>query len=369
MRTILYLLQKEFIQIFRNKTILPLMFVLPMVQLLILVNAATMTMKNLRVEVVDNDYSPLSRRIASELHASPFFLVSMHNPPVSSAIDAMERGDADLVLVIPHGLEKSLMTTNQCKIQLLADAVNAQQAQLGYGYVNQVVSRLGQNIMVEMSGMQKMGGINISAHFWFNPELNYILFMFPGILVILISVVGMFLSAMNLVREKEMGTIEQMNVTPVRKYQFIVAKLLPFWVIGLFELALGLGIGKILYNLPMVGSLWLLFGMASIFLVSLLGLGLLISTFSKSQQQVAFVSYFFLLIFILMSGIFTSAENMPLWGRWANTINPIYYFMEIIRSILLKGSGFMDLLPQFTAISIFAVLLFSLAVRNYRKTA
>src|SRR5690554_3686475 len=121
MRTILYLLQKEFIQIFRNKTILPLMFVLPIVQLLILVNAATMTMKNLRVEVVDNDYSPLSRRIASELHASPFFLVSMHNPPVSTAIDAMERGDADLVLVIPQGLEKSLMTTNQCKIQLLAD--------------------------------------------------------------------------------------------------------------------------------------------------------------------------------------------------------------------------------------------------------
>jgi len=160
-----------------------------------------------------------------------------------------------------------------------------------------------------------------------------------------------------------------MNVTPVRKYQFIVAKLFPFWVIGLFELAFGLGIGKILYNLPMVGSLWLLFGMASIFLVGLLGLGLLISTFSKSQQQVSFVSYFFLLIFILMSGIFTSAENMPVWGRWANTINPIYYFMEIIRSILLKGSGFMDLLPQFTAISIFAVLLFSLAVRNYRKTA
>ena len=368
MRTILYLLQKEFIQILRNKTIIPLMFVLPMVQLLILVNAATMTMKNLRVEIVDNDYSPLSRRIASELNASPFFLVSTHKSPVSSAIDALEKGTADLVLVLPRGLEKSLMTTNHSTIQLLADAVNAQQAQLGYGYVNQVVSRLGQNVMVEMSGMQKMGGIGISAQFWFNPELNYILFMFPGILVILVSMVGMFLSAMNLVREKEMGTIEQLHVTPVRKYQFIVAKLLPFWIIVLVELAIGLGIGKILYNLPMVGSLWLLFGMASIFLVGLLGLGLLISTFSKSQQQVSFVSFFFLLIFILMSGIFTSAENMPIWGRWANTINPIYYFMEIIRSILLKGSGFMDLLPQFTAISIFAVVLVSLAVRNYRKT-
>lgn len=368
MRTIFYLLQKEFIQIFRNKTILPLMFIMPMVQLLILVNAATMTMKNLRIEVVDNDSSPISRRIISEINASPFFQLSMSNAPVSEAVEVMEKGDIDLILVIPRGLEESFITTHQSKVELLADAVNAQQAQLGYGYVNQLLNGLGQNILVEMSGVQRLGGIEISNRYWFNPELNYIHFMFPGILVILVSVIGMFLSAMNLVREKEMGTIEQINVTPVRKYQFIIAKLFPFWVIGLVELAFGLAIGKMVYNIPMVGSLWLLFGMAAVFLVGLLGLGLLISNFSQTQQQVSFVSYFFLLIFVLMSGVFTSAENMPLFGKIVNIFNPVYYFMEIVRSILLKGAVFMDLLPQFFATSIFAVALLFLAVHNYQKT-
>ncbi|MGQ1947613.1 ABC transporter permease [Geofilum sp. OHC36d9] len=368
MRTILYLLQKEFIQIFRNKTILPLIFILPVLQLLILVNAATMTMKNLRVEVVDSDHSQLSRQLLTELQASPFFVVAVNDQTVTQAVDELEKSTADLVLVIPRGLEKSLTLNNNSTVQVLADAVNSQQAQLGYAYLQQVITRLGRNLQVEMATVATGGGIVVSSRYWFNPGLNYKFFMFPGILVILVSVIGMFLTAINLVREKEMGTIEQMNVTPVRKSQFIIAKLVPFWVIGLFELAFGLLIGKLIYGIPMVGSLWLLFGMAAIYLIGLLGLGLLISTFSASQQQVTFVSYFFLLVFILMSGIFTSVDNMPQWGRWLNTLNPVYYFIDIVRSILLKGAGFRDLLAPFTAISVLAVALVSLAVRNYRKT-
>jgi ABC-2 type transport system permease protein len=253
------------------------------------------------------------------------------------------------------------------ELQLLANAINSQKAQLGYTYLQQVANKLGSHFQIEMTGKDWKMPINAEASYWYNPELNYKHFMLPGILVILVSVVGMFLTAMNLVREKEMGTIEQINVTPVRKQIFLIAKLLPFLMIGLFELGLGLLIGKFLYGVPMEGSLWLLFGIATIYLIGLLGLGLLLSTFSRSQQQVTFVSYFFLLVFILMSGIFTSVENMPEWARMVDVINPFYYFIDMIRAILLKGAGFFDLWQQILPMSLLAVSLFALSVLSYRK--
>lgn len=367
MRVLLILIQKEFLQIFRNKTILPLIFVLPVVQLLILVNAATMDMKNLRMVVCDHDNSAVSQRIIGELDASPFFVLNQQVFSVDEAVCSLENGSAELVLVIPRGLEKDMTNNIPAKIQLLANAINAQQAQLGYGYLEQVAARFSKNLLLETFGVSPETNIVVNQSFWYNTELNYKHFMLPGILTILVSIIGLFLSAMNLVREKEMGTIEQINVTPVRKYQFIAAKLIPFWMIGLVELGLGILVGRLLYGLPLEGSLPLVFGIASIYLIGLLGMGLLISTFSQSQQQVAFISYFFLLIFILMSGIFTAANNMPLWAQRINVINPVYYFIDVMRSIMLKGSSLSDMLPQVTALSLFAITLVSLAVVNYRK--
>ncbi len=369
MRVLFFLLQKEFLQIFRNHTILPLIFVLPMVQLLILVNAATMDMKNQKIIVCNHDNSTVSQRIIGELTASPFFILTGQTASVSQAINEMELGTADLVLVLPHGLEKGLMDNSSVNIQLLANAINAQQAQLGYGYIQQLLTRFGSNFHLEKTGFSPLANVEITSSYWFNPELNYKHFMLPGILTVLVSVIGLFLTAMNLVREKEMGTIEQINVTPVSRLQFISAKLIPFWIIGLFELLLGIIIGRLLYNLPLEGSLFLIFGLASIYLIGLLGMGLLISAFSNSQQQVALISFFFLLIFILMSGIFTSADNMPYWAQKVNIINPVYYFIDIMRSIMLKGSGFFDLIPQIGALTIFAMVLVTLAVANYHKRA
>jgi ABC-2 type transport system permease protein len=193
--------------------------------------------------------------------------------------------------------------------------------------------------------------------------------MVPGILVILVTIIGMFLTGLNLVREKEMGTVEQINVTPIRKSDFIIGKLLPFWIIALFDLTLGLIIGKIIFDIPMVGSIWLLYGVASVYLVGVLGIGLFISTVSSTQQQVMFLSFFFLLVFVLMSGVFTSVETMPQWARWLNRINPLFYFMKIIRMIMLKGSDFRDILPDFSALGVYGVLMLSLAVWKYRKIA
>jgi ABC-2 type transport system permease protein len=368
MRILYYLLQKEFIQIFRNKTILRLIFILPVVQLLVLVNAATLDMKNLEIVICDQDHSPLSSRLIRELDASPFFIVKAPELSVDAAIESIEKGTSDMVLVISNEFEKDLVSGNTGKVELLVNAINSQQAQLGYAYLQQVTARLGQNFIIEFSGRKSSSAIVTESSFWYNPELNYKHFMLPGILVVLVSVVGMFLTAMNLVREKEMGTIEQINVTPVRKPHFIIAKLFPFLVIGLFELVLGLIIGRVFYNIPLEGSLFLVFGIATLYLIGLLGFGLLLSTFSSSQQQVTFVSYFFLLVFILMSGIFTSVENMPEWGQRINLINPFFYFIEVMRAILMKGAGLADLWKQVLGISILAISLFAMAVLNYKKT-
>jgi ABC-2 type transport system permease protein len=193
--------------------------------------------------------------------------------------------------------------------------------------------------------------------------------MAPGILAVLVTIIGMFMSGMNLVREKEIGTIEQLNVTPVRKYHFIIGKLVPFWIIGLFDLAFGLLIAWVVFDLPIVGSLWLLFGLASVYLLSVLGLGLFISTVTDTQQQVMFISFFFMMIFILMGGIFTPVESMPQWAQTVDRLNPIFYFMKVMRMVVLKGSGFFDLIEEFVSLLILGFTFLSLAIWRYRKTA
>ncbi|MGW8315759.1 MAG: ABC transporter permease, partial [Bacteroidales bacterium] len=176
------------------------------------------------------------------------------------------------------------------------------------------------------------------------------------------------LTALNLVREKEMGTTEQINVTPIRKIQFIIAKLLPFWLIALMELAVGLVVGRILYDLPVRGSLGLLFLATSVYLLLVLGFGLFLSTISSTQQQLMFVAFFFMITFLLMSGVFTPTESMPAWAQELNRINPLAYFMKVIRMVLLKGSGFRDISREFFSMLGYAVLMLTLAVTSYRKT-
>ena len=210
--------------------------------------------------------------------------------------------------------------------------------------------------------------MEIAEGYWYNPVLEYKWYMAPGILAVLVTIIGMFMSGMNLVREKEIGTIEQLNVSPVRKHHFIIAKLVPFWIIALFDLAFGLLIAKIVFNLPIVGNLWLLFGLAGIYLISVLGIGLFISTVTEAQQQVMFVSFFFMMIFILMGGIFTPVESMPHWAEMADHLNPVYYFMRIMRMVILKGSGFLDLLEEVVSLIILGIIFLSLAIWRYRKT-
>jgi ABC-2 type transport system permease protein len=192
--------------------------------------------------------------------------------------------------------------------------------------------------------------------------------MVPGILAILVTMIGGFLTALNIVKEKEVGTIEQINVTPIKKYQFILGKMIPFWILGNVVFTLGLAVSWIVYGIAPVGSLVLLYGFIAVYLLAISGFGLLISTFCETQQQAMFIMFFFMMIFILMGGLFTSIDSMPDWAKIVAKFNPVAYLIEVMRMIILKGSGFRDIAKQLGIISLFAIVLNSWAVLNYKKT-
>lgn len=371
MRTILYILQKEFIQILRNKTILRMILILPVMQMLILVFAATNDLKTVNVYVVDKDLSTASRKMIDKFEASPFFRIRETGFSDDQAEDALKRENVDLVISIPQKFEADLRRDDKAEVQLLINAINQSKAELIYNYSGNILQGFNRNLIADWKGLPEFNPpkkITVDQNFWFNAELDYKWYMAPGILSILVTIVGMFLSGMNLVREKELGTTEQLNVTPIKKYQFILGKLIPFVFIALFDLAFGLVIARFVFDLPIVGNLPLLFGFATLYLIGALGLGLFISTLADTQQQVMFVSYFFLMIFILMGGVFTAVENMPALAQKFDHLNPIYYFIRIMRNVILKGSGFMDLLPEFISLSVIGVTFLSLAIWRYRKT-
>jgi len=368
----LFILQKEFIQILRNRTMLPMIIVLPFVQLLILVNAATFDMKDIDVFVADKDLSTTSRQLVDKFEASPFYNIVDRSFRVDQGYDKMLRDRAELILHIPQNFEHDLHNDGHAPVQLMINAINGNAAGLINAYSSRIISGYNRDIAVEWSQgrtAHATAPLDVVYSYWYNPEMNYKIYMVPGILVILVTIISLFLTAMNIVREKEMGTIEQINVTPIRKYQFIVGKLVPFLIIALFELAFGLFLGRIIFDVPIVGSLALLFGFTLVYLLVILGFGLFLSVISESQQQVMFVTFFFMLVFILMSGIFTPTESMPEWAEKLNVINPIAYLMKVIRMILLKGSGFADIVVEFYSLVVYAFISLTLAVWRYRKTA
>jgi len=345
--------------------------ILPFVQLIILVYAASFEMKKIDMVIVDQDLSTISRRLTSKFEGSPFFHLYGFTYSMSEAEKLLTSDQADLIIKIPVDFEKNLMTEKKGQVQLLINAINATSAGLINVYSNYVIADFNRNIITDHINYitpSRNKQIKITNSYWYNTELDYKIFMLPGILVILVTIIGSFLTAINIVREKEMGTIEQINVTPIRKYQFIIGKLVPFWIIAMGELAFGLTLGKLLFDIPFVGSLPLLFGFASVYLLVALGLGLFISTLANTQQQVMFIMFFFMLTFILMSGIFTPVESMPPWANVVNMINPYAYFMRVIRMVLLKGSGFFDITFEFYSLLIYASIIISLAVWRYRKT-
>jgi len=349
---------------------LPVIFVIPIVQLLILAFAVTFEIRNINLVVVDQDHSPMSRVLISKFKAPEFYTLKGYAPTYIQAAELLKVGKAHQVLVIPKGFDKDLVKETKSSVQLVTNAIDGSAAAIMNAYGVNIIMDYNQELSVKtLSGADFRQPLSVSHSYWFNPDLNYTTYMVPGILVLLITIIGMFLSSMNVVREQEIGTIEQINVSPIKKYQFVTGKLLPFWFIALFELAFGLTLARMIFHIPIVGSVYLIFGVAAVYLLAVLGIGLFISTLVNTQQQAMFLAWFFAVVFIMMSGLFTPVESMPHWAQQVNLINPIAYFIRMIRMIMLKGSQFPDIARPFFSMVVYAVFALSMAVWRYRKVA
>jgi ABC-2 type transport system permease protein len=373
MKVLGFILQKEFRQIFRDKTILAMMFALPIIQLIILPLAADFEVKNINVAYVDYDRSTYSQKLMNKIASSGYFRIVGNTISYQDALQMIERNEADIILEIPNGFERNLVRESSQKVNMALDAINGTKSSIGGGYLTAVLADFNSSLDVNTKAINNSviapaSRIELTYTSWFNPLQGYKYYMVPGILVLLLTLIGGFITALNIVREKEIGTIEQINVTPIKKWEFILGKLIPFWIVGIIVFTVGLIVMYVVYDIFPKGSLALLYLFAAVYLVALLGFGLLISTFSNSQLQAMFVAFFFMMIFMLMSGFFTSIDSMPGWARQLSNLTPVTHFITVVRLIVLKGSGFSQVRMELLYLVGFAVLLNGAAIFNYKKT-
>ena len=378
MKVLGFILQKEFRQIFRDKTILAMMFALPIIQLIILPLAANFEVKNVNVAVVDYDRSSYSQKLVNKIASSGYFRIVGSTISYPDALKLIEKNDADIMLEIPQGFERNLVREGSQQLNMSVDAINGTKSAIGSGYLTAVLTDFNRSLDVNLKSAigqpstiyhQPSTIIDITYSDWFNPRREYKYYMVPGILVLLLTLIGGFMAALNIVREKEIGTIEQINVTPMKKWQFILGKLIPFWIVGMIVFTIGLTVMYLVYGIFPKGSIPVLYLFAAVYLVALLGFGLLISTFSNSQLQAMFVAFFFMMIFMLMSGFFTSIDSMPNWARQMSNLTPVTHFITVVRLIVLKGSGLWQVRKEMYYLIGFALLLNGCAIFNYRKTS
>lgn len=370
MKVLPVLLKKEFKQIFRDSMIVKIIFVLPAIQLLILPFAADYEVRNIHVGIIDQDMSASSRAIRHAMEFSNYFNLSAFGTSYEEGVSWIESDKVDLFLQIPPDFEKNLVRTNTSDLFMAVNAVNGVKAYLGASYAQQIIQQTNQQIRqkwIPGLGASPPAPFIVEYLKWYNPKNNFQVFMVPGILAFLLTIVGGILSALNIVREKEIGTIEQLNVTPIRKYEFILGKLIPFWLLGLAILTIGLLVGYIIHGVVPGLNIWVIYLFAMVYLLAVLGMGFFISNFTETQQQAMMVFFFFMLIFVLMSGLFTPIESMPVWAQWIARVNPVTYGVDVMRMVLLKGARLNDITTHFKVIGFEAFIMNGLAIWTYRK--
>ena len=372
MRRLLFMIWKELLELRMDRRMLPIVFVAPVLQLVVLGYAATTDVKNVPMVVVDGDRSTASRDLVQTFDASPYFTVKTVLASENDVAPFLETGDAWLALAIPAGYGQALGSGRQAVVQVLADGTDANSTNMAVGYASNLVAAYAQQLLAaRLPGGRLPGGIAPNVRVWFNPQLESRFFMVPGVLAILLIVMTLVLASMGIVREKELGTLEQLNVTPLRRWQLILGKLLPYALIGMVDVFLVVGVARFWFRVPFLGSFWLLFGLSMVFLLTTLGLGLLVSTISNNQQQAMMTaSFFFLVPMIYLSGFVFPVENMPAAIRPISYFIPLTYYLVIVRGIFLKGVGMAVLWPQALALLVWGVAILSFAtLRSSKRTA
>lgn len=362
MKILRYLLEKEFKQVFRDNFLPKMIFVIPMVQLLILPLAANFEMKNIHLAVIDHSHSTTSDKMIDKITSSGYFDITTYTDAYPQALKSIERDIADAVIEIPSDFETSLIKENTTTLMISINAVNGSKGGLAGSYLSSIISDFSAQLN------EKNPKIDILTTQLYNPTMNYKTFMVPGILVFLLTILCSNLSSLNIVNEKERGTIEQINVTPISKMMFILSKTLPFMAIGLTVLTLGMLVAWGVYGLVPKGSIGLIYFFAVAYIATMIGLGLIIANYSNNTSQAMFISMFFIMIFVLMSGLFTPVSSMPEWAQTITYINPARHFIEVMRMIYLKGSALNDIWGQLILLYCFAFVGNVIAVRTYSKS-
>jgi ABC-2 type transport system permease protein len=372
MKNVLFIIRKEFRQIFRNPSIVRTILVMPIIQLIVIPFAADYEIKFVNLSVVDQDHSSYSQRLVQKLTSAKYFRLVEYTHDYRKALETVQNASADLILTIPKDFEKTLVRDSKSTLHLAANAVNGVKAGLGNSYASRIIGDFNNEIReewIQMPRHSELPIVEISSQNRYNPQSYYPLFMVPGILVLLVTMIGALMSALNIVSEKEKGTIEQINVTPIKKHEFILGKLIPFWILGLVTLSIGFVVAYVVFGIVSAGSYLTIYAYAGIYLLAVLGVGLLLSTFVDTQQQATLFSFFMMMMFVLLGGLYTAIESMPMWAQKVSFMLPTSHFIKVIRSIVLKGSSMTDLASEFLIMIVFAVVINGLAVLNYRKRA
>lgn len=347
-----YLIEKEFKQLFRNTFLPKLILLFPCMLLIVFPWAATLEIENINLAVVDQDHSQTSQRLIRQIEASDYFRLKYTTDSYEEAFRMIEKNQVDIILQIPRHFEKDQINGIPAEVQISANAVNGMKGSMGSSYLSQIINRQSDAT---------------SVRYLFNQHLDYKHFMVPALMTMMLFLICGFLPALNIVSEKENGTIEQINVTPVSKVVFTVAKLIPYWIIGFFVLSIAMLLAWLIYGIVPAGAISTIYLGAGIFIFLVSGVGITISNYSNTLQQAMFVTFFFVLIMLLMSGLFTPVTSMPAWAQGVATLNPLKYFVEFIRMVYLKGSSLAEVASRLEVLLGFGLLFNGWAVWSYRK--
>ena len=364
-----YLLEKEFKQFFRNRFLPRLVIALPLIALAVFPLVADMDVKNLSLSVIDSDRSRTSQQMQEKIASSGYFKESGNFADYKSALQSIEKGDADLLLEIPQQFEQSLNRENSGSLMIAANAVNGMQGGLGSAYLSAIIADYNRELIANTQGsaVLPVTAVEVRPLFRFNPNLSYRVFMIPALIAMMLVMICGFLPALNIVSEKENGTIEQVNVTPVSKFTFILSKLIPYWVIGFVVATLCIFTAFVFYGMFPTGSVLPLYIFIAVFVLGFSGFGLVVSNYAKNIQQAIFVMFFFVITLIFISGLYTPFKNMPAWMQMLGNASPLKYFIQVLRMTYLKSATFAEMQHLFYPLCALAVFFNSWAVLSYWK--
>ena len=376
MKTLKFLIEKEFKQMFRNPLIPRLIVLFPTMVLLVFPWAVSFEIKNIRVDVVDHSKSVYSKRLTDKIATSQYFILHDTPPDYNAAMLNMENDETDMIVEIPASFDVDLVKRRESGVGVAVNSVNGTQGLLGSNYVMQIVNDFSSELRGELTqtlppqtrvSVMRLKKMNIVSQYKYNPALDYKKFMIPGFMVLLLTILCGILPALNIVMEKENGTINQINVTPISKMNFILAKLIPYWAVGLVVMIISITLSFLIYGLWPGGGVVAVLISAIVFILSVSGLGIIISNYSETMQQASFLVMFFILILVLLGGMFTPVSSMPAWAQAIAAINPFNYLTTAFRMLYLNGSSLADVSGNLLALGAIAVVLNGWAVFSYRK--